>query len=209
MTNCTFSDNSAGNEGGAILCDSSSPTVTNCIFSGNSADWSGGALFCDSSSPTVTNCIFSGNSANDEGGAIFCGGSSPSITNCTLSDNSANSGRAFFCIDSDVTLNNCILWDGGNEIEVLTGSAPTLNYCCVDDTGLPGDVTQNNCIYDDPQFVDAANGDYHLKDTSPCIDKGDNTYISGVNEDLDGNERVVDGDNDGTATVDIGAYEKQ
>jgi len=67
----------------------------------------------------------------------------------------------------------------------------------------------NNCTDDDPEFVDAAGGDYHLKSTSPCIDAGNNEYISGVDKDLDGNERVVDGDNDATATVDIGAYEYQ
>jgi len=58
--------------------------------------------------------------------------------------------------------------------------------------------------------VDAANGDYHLQGASPCIDAGDNSLVpGGVNSDLDGNQRIVDGNNDGTATVDIGAYEKQ
>ena len=96
---------------------------------------------------------------------------------------------------------------GGNEIYTLAGCTVTLNYCCVDNTGYAGAGTvndSNNCIHDDPQFVDPANGDYHLKDTSPCIDAGDNSLVpSGVDKDLDGNPRIVNG------TVDIGAYEKQ
>jgi len=109
--------------------------------------------------------------------------------------------------------------NGGNEIYIYDStSSCTLNYCCVDNTGygfasgVPTTTIDdsNNCIFVDPQFADAANGDYHLKDTSPCIDVGDNSLVpSGVDEDLDGNERVVDGDNDGTPVVDIGAYEKQ
>jgi len=42
------------------------------------------------------------------------------------------------------------------------------------------------------------------------MDAGDNISVPpAVDEDLDGNQRIVDGDNDGTATVGIGAYEKQ
>jgi len=51
--------------------------------------------------------------------------------------------------------------------------------------------------------------DLHLQDTSPCIDKGNNSYVpAGVTTDLDGNPRIVDGGS-GTATVDMGAYEYQ
>ncbi|RKY11264.1 MAG: hypothetical protein DRP82_07670 [Planctomycetota bacterium] len=143
------------------------------------------------------------------------------MNNCTFSGNSASSyGGAICCYNSsNPTLNNCILWgdtasSSGNEVYLYVfGSSCRLNYCCVDNTGYggwTGNITENNCVYDDPQFVDAANGDYHLKDTSPCIDAGDNSLLpSGVDKDLDGNPRIVDGDNDGTATVDIGAYEKQ
>jgi hypothetical protein len=51
-------------------------------------------------------------------------------------------------------------------------------------------------------------GDYRLLPTSPCIDAGDPNYIPEPNEtDLDGNPRMIDGDEDGTAVIDMGAYE--
>jgi putative metal-binding protein/thrombospondin type 3 repeat protein len=52
--------------------------------------------------------------------------------------------------------------------------------------------------------------DFHLASNSPLIDAGTNTPALGVpvsTIDLDGQPRVEDGDGDGTATVDLGAYE--
>ena len=49
-------------------------------------------------------------------------------------------------------------------------------------------------------------GDLRLQFGSLCIDAGDNTAVTEPN-DLDDNPRIADGDLDGTATVDMGAYE--
>ena len=59
-----------------------------------------------------------------------------------------------------------------------------------------------------PQFVDAAGGDYRIPSGSSCREAGDNTYV-GTTEDVRGSPRIVDGDGDTTATVDIGCYEWQ
>jgi len=69
-----------------------------------------------------------------------------------------------------------------------------------------------------PDFVDADGPDetvgteddnLRLSASSPCIDAGYNDALPPtVSTDLDGYQRVVDGNNDGTATVDMGAYEQ-
>jgi len=61
-------------------------------------------------------------------------------------------------------------------------------------------------IDQDPMFVASEDDDLRLSIGSPCIDAGDNASIS-VPNDLDGNPRFIDGNCDGTVTVDMGAYE--
>jgi hypothetical protein len=54
----------------------------------------------------------------------------------------------------------------------------------------------------DPLFVDYANGNLRLQSNSPCINAGNNAYVTTAT-DLDGRPRIVGG------TVDMGAYEYQ
>jgi len=57
-------------------------------------------------------------------------------------------------------------------------------------------------------FVDPGNGNYHLQQESACIDAGSNAAVpGGITVDIGGDDRIIDGNNDGTAIVDMGAYE--
>jgi len=53
-------------------------------------------------------------------------------------------------------------------------------------------------------MFDPAGYDFHLRPASPAIEAG---VDSGIAHDHDGNPRPMDGDDDGTAIADIGAYE--
>jgi hypothetical protein len=72
--------------------------------------------------------------------------------------------------------------------------------------GANASVTQTNVSnVGDSGFVNAAGGDYHLRPGSPLIDTGDPSMAQG--SDLDGNPLVADGNGDGVARRDKGAYE--
>ena len=58
----------------------------------------------------------------------------------------------------------------------------------------------------DPLFVDTAGNNFHVYDSSPVIDAGDNDNVISQ-YDLDGNPRILDGNGDGNAIVDMGIYE--
>lgn len=187
-------------KGGGIYCFwLSSPTIINNVITGNSASINGGGIYCEYySSPTITNNVITGNEAsgrlrNDGGGGIYCyHHSSPTITNNIITGNMSNSG--------------------GGGIHCYYFSSPSITY---DDVWGNFPLDYSDCvagtasISEDPLFVDPTISDYQLRAGSPCIDTGDNEAPGLPESDLDVNPRIVDGDGDGVAVIDMGAFEYQ
>ncbi len=235
MTDVNFFDNKAGQGGGGMMNEGgSNPDMTNITFEGNWADYDGGGLYNIFSSPVMTNTLFSGNKADHYGGGLFDQNSKSTLINATFSGNFANEyGGGIFNYESRSRVYNGIFWN--NRDISSTGiisanifndnSIITLTNSLVEDSGGSGSwaldptcyVDGGDNIDEDPMFVmdvdpstaPTTTGNLRLGSGSPAIDAGDNTFAAGVLTDLDGEPRIVDGNLDGTPTIDMGAYETQ
>ena len=180
LQNVTISDNLCNHGGGGLYCYLTNPILDNVVIVNNSASSNyggdGGGIYCMESNPSLQNVTISGNSASSsggDGGGIYCNESSPSLQNVTISDNSASSTNGFgggiYCYNSNPILVNCIMWNDSpwEEICIESGSV-TATYSDIED-GWAGIGN----IDSDPEFIDPANGNYNLSETSPCIDAGD------------------------------------
>ncbi len=189
--NCTITDNSTEGSGGGVLL----ATLFNCAVTGNSAAKSGGGVY----KGELFNCVVAGNSAALWGGGV----NGATLSHCTLTGNYGTyGGGAYGC-----TLNYCIAYFNAAPDGANYGGDDTLpityNYSCA--TPLPSRGVGN--ITNAPLFVNT-NGwsDLRLRYGSPGIDAG--TDLSAhLTTDLDGNPRPLDGDGDGVAAFDMGAYE--
>jgi len=198
LIRCVFANNDAYGEGGGMLNSNSSPMLTDCIFEENEAEMMGGGMSNWNGAPMLTNCIFVGNYSWDVGGGMYNDGSSPVLTNCVFSGNEGYFGGGGIH-EGSPTLTNSVLW--GDIPDEIDGTA-TAAY-----SDIQGGYAGEGNIDADPLWVDPANGDYHLTAASPCIDAGSNDAPNLPPFDFEGDERIIDGDEDGLATVDMGVDE--
>jgi hypothetical protein len=233
VANCTFEDNNASQGGGGMFNFRNSSKIVNCTFRGNSSNYGGGIWNDEHGDPEFTNCLLYDNTANYGGGIYNFIISNPTLINCTLGGNTATSqgGGIFNDVMVAPTLGNCILWgnsDGGgtDATAQIHGGAAMVTYSCIqdddpDDGSIPYGGAANHNIDDDPLFQSVGSGNLRLSGNSPCIEAGNNSVVPSDAADLDGDSitaeqtpldldlrnRFADGDCDGMATVDMGAYE--
>jgi parallel beta-helix repeat protein len=195
--------------GGGMYCtNASAPQLTNCEIRNNvaSGTYGGGMYNKSGSNPVLTNCVLSGNSTTglgSTGGAIYNWTSSPVLINCSIGGNTAYDASVLYNqVNSLPQLRNCIVWGNAQgqsgPITNLSGSSTTIVY-----SDMQGGAAGTGNIQVDPQFLDT---NLMISDTSPCVDVGSNAYVV-ESTDMSGGPRIADGDGNGSAIVDMGAYE--
>lgn len=217
----TITDNSSEIRGGGIsLHQTGTVVVRNNRIQRNTGHL-GGGLYRESFSLDLIaqNLITDNQTEFGSGGGLYISGGKITILNNTIANNDGfPSGIAFttaVLAGADI-INNIVVTraEGGvailcspsnpltlknNNVFSFQGMAYSAN--CANQTGINGNLSV------DPQFVDPAAGDYHLRLGSPSIDAGDNTALNLPATDIAGNPRISDGNGDGVAVVDMGVYE--
>ena len=243
VLDCSFTGNGRKNSTakGSDIFLAANMVVSNCTFTGNMSDtaslYGGGTgtlvVGCtftnehnrawqsdDNAAVTFRNTLFAlGKTGSSQQWTLCPGGAGVEITveNCTFV-NCVHALRAtlantFRCV-------NCIF--NGNTQDFFIGASSTaatpftLVNCCFAAYPAEGKYSSADCVVtDDPRFVNAAAGDWRLKRSSPCVDKGSMSpaWLTADAIDLDGKPRVVTNGkplaaNPG-AVVDIGCFENQ
>ena len=205
VVNCVFTNNSSYRQGGGMVLRETNTLartrpflIRNSLFAfnkttgGSSIDSSGaGVHFVSYGNPILDSCtIVSNNSGRAESSGGLHHRYSGTVTNCIIAFNkragAAETGTAWCLCDP-------------NNTSVLIPSA-YVNSCAWP-AAEGAFLAANGCVNIDPQFRDAAHGDFTLKAASPCRDAGVAESWMTKAVDLAGRQRVQG------RSVDMGAYE--
>jgi uncharacterized repeat protein (TIGR01451 family) len=148
MDDNVLRDNRAA--GGAFYHAGGTSLLQNNIFWNNQAANGGGVYNNAGAGLTVRHNTFCANSATAAGGGLYTANSSPVVVNNIFAGNTAPSGHAVY----------------GPITATYNDAVPAGGYG-------GGAVAGTGSMAVPPSFVNPALGDFHLKDNSPVIDRGD------------------------------------
>ena len=202
----TISHNTATSGGGGIL--NRAFGVSNATFRGT----------IDAINTTISN-----NSGGSSGGGILQTTGTVNLINSTISDNSATSGggvslpsESTYTVGGDISvilnLKNSIIANstGGDCASIGTINA---EFSLIEDGLACVNGTNSNNLTGDPNLGPLQNNCGPTETHAPLlgsilIDSGNNALVpDGITADQRGAERIFDGDNNGSATIDRGAVE--
>jgi len=200
-------------------------SVAETRFYSNDCDGFGGAAHTVGDA-YFTNCLIWGNGAPLGGGAIFHTGGAGSdlfVRSCTVASNRSTFGSGGIrVVTGSLNMRNSIAWNNFGpalmlssikNVNAVGANGSAIDYSCVQTESLTP-VTGTGNIKGVPMFTNMIGQDLTagteddllmLEKGSPCVDVGDNSWAMG--DDLGSGSRVEDGNLDGIAVVDMGAYE--
>jgi gliding motility-associated-like protein len=190
----TFANGSAQVPGSAIAETNSNPTITNCIFRNNGA--AGGVIITYGGSFNLYNSIAYSNSPNTFFELSNQVTATPKIYHFTYVKNTGNFYNAGNSGNSVPTpeFRNCIVWQA--TAPLISGVISMENS--IIKGGFSGTTTNLDVS---PSFVDSANNDFQLKNSSRAIGVGLNNL--GVTRDFNDSLRP----NPAGSNPDLGAFE--
>ncbi|HEY1922758.1 MAG TPA: hypothetical protein VGG44_08320, partial [Tepidisphaeraceae bacterium] len=138
ILNCTFTNDTAVNSGGAVFIGTNSAvSLTNCAFTSDSVTGStgaGGGMYSDStSSANLANCTFTTDTAAFYGGGMYSAGALTLSATTFSGDHSNIYTGGLYSIGSSASLTNCIFNNNSSIAPggamYLSGAATTLTGC--------------------------------------------------------------------------------
>lgn len=199
---------------GGALYNADLAAVANSVFANNFAAEFGGALYQYAGGLYVSNTTLSANEGAYGGGAIYILSGESVVTSSTLARNRGSIGGAINNNEGYINVINTIVADspGANCFGTITSDGYNLdsgNTCGF--TGA-GDKINTDARLGELRDNGGFSITHALQPGSAAIDAGDLAGCLDYNgydltTDQRGYERTVDGDGDGDAICDIGAYE--